>query len=126
MSNISIKLNLRQLESAVIKMKGKSGEMDCLVIPIEKNNLVQGKKGVYIDLTAIELNEPRESKNGEVPDTHLVKQNLPKEVYATLTDEQKKAMPILGNAIDWSKVSREPAPNNTNVGEPINEDDLPF
>lgn len=50
MGNISAKINLRQLQSAVRTMKGKSGDIKCLVIPIAANNLVEGEKGVYLDL----------------------------------------------------------------------------
>jgi len=100
MANISIKLNLKSLKSVEMKMKNKAGnQVDCLVIPIAENNLFKGEKGVYLDITAMELKNPT---NGS-KDTHLLKQNLQKDVYANMSDEQKKAMPILGNAIYWGK-----------------------
>jgi hypothetical protein len=45
MSNISIKINLRQLKSAVRTMKSASGEIECLIIPINQNHLIKGEKG---------------------------------------------------------------------------------
>lgn len=122
MSNISIKLNLRQLKHEIRKFQGKNDTFDCLVIPIKVNHLYSGEKGVYLDLTAIEVqNKRNESKN-----THLIKQNLPKDVYNKMSDDDKKKLPILGNAIDWSKQNFEPEPQNYTMPETENNDDLPF
>lgn len=125
MSNISVKINLRQLKSAVRTMKGQNGNIECLVIPIAANNLFAGEKGVYLDLQGFELKE----KKADRKDTHLVKQSLPKEVFEKMTDDQKMAMPILGNMIVWGW--QEPAPNNIELSEaaPGTEEDsgdLPF
>jgi hypothetical protein len=123
MGNISAKINLRQLQSAVRTMKGKSGDIECVVIPIAANNLVKGEKGVYLDLIGFELKE----KIGDRKDTHLVKQSLPKEAMEKMSDEQKHAMPILGNMVLWG--FQEPAPNNVELGEVSAEEldgDLPF
>lgn len=119
MSNISIKINMEALKCVKQIKKGKSGDVLCLVIPIKANNLYEGEKGTYLDLTALELKKPKEGSK----DTHLVKQNLPKEVYAAMTEEQKNAMPILGNAIVWGASSS----NEVHAAEVIEEDDdLPF
>lgn len=122
MSNISVKVNLRQLKSAVRTMKATSGNIQCLVIPIEQNNLVVGEKGIYLDMTAFELKE----KKADRKDTHLVKQNFTKEVFEKMTDEEKQKSPILGNLIVWG--SREPEPNNEEITESASEptEDLPF
>lgn len=121
MSNISIKLNLAGLIHGTRIEKGETGKQECIIIPIEKNNLYKGEKGLYIDLTAIEIKD-RSKFSADQKDTHLVKQNMPKDVYEKMTDEQKKALPILGNAIVWG--------NNTNessLAEPTSEEDpLPF
>jgi len=121
MSNISGKLNLMQLKAAIRKMTGKDGLLiDCVVLPIEANHFFWGEKGIYLDLTAFELKE----KKGDNKDTHLVKQSLPKEIYDSLTDEQKKELPIIGNLRVWGeRVESEPASTMT-VGEEA--DDLPF
>lgn len=122
MSNISVKVNLRQLKSAVRTMKGASGNIKCLVIPIVQNNLVVGEKGIYLDMTAFELKE----KKADRKDTHLVKQNFTKEVFEKMTDEEKQKTPILGNMIVWG--SREPEPDNVEITESASEptEDLPF
>jgi len=98
---MSIKLNLAGLVHATRIEKGQSGEQECIIIPIGKNNLFKGEKGLYIDLTAIEIKD-RSKFAADQKDTHLVKQSLPKEVFEKLTDDEKRAMPILGNAILWT------------------------
>lgn len=123
MSNISVKLNLRQLKSTVRTMKGASGEIECVIIPIDANHLVRGEKGIYLDLMGFELKE----KKDDSKQTHIVKQSLPKEVYEVMTDEQKRELPIVGNMIYWGH--REPAPQEFAVADSQfkpEEDDLPF
>lgn len=122
MSNISININLRQLKSAVRTMKGESGQIECLVIPIKQNHLVIGEKGVYLDLQAWELKE----KKADRKDTHLIKQNLPKEVFEKMTDKEKMTIPIIGNLIVWGY--SEPAPVNVEISETAEgtDGDLPF
>lgn len=99
MANISIKLNLKQLKHVEKEITGKGGKkVKCLIIPIVENRIYEGEKGSYLDITAIEI----KNKTGDSKDTHLLKQNFAKEVYEKMTDEEKKAEPILGNAILWS------------------------
>lgn len=98
-NNLQIRLNLAALQHTVQKMKGKSGELEVLVIPIEANHLFKGEKGLYLDATAFELKEPKE-RNGKT-DTHLVKISLPKEIYSKMTQEEKNAQPIFGNVSSW-------------------------
>jgi DNA-binding cell septation regulator SpoVG len=122
MSNISIKINLRQLKSAVRTMKSASGEIECLIIPINQNHLINGEKGIYIDMQAYELKE----KKADRKDTHLIKQGFPKEVFDAMSDEEKKTTPILGNLVVWGY--SEPAPVNVEITESAEgtDGDLPF
>jgi len=122
MSNISIKINLRQLKSAVRTMKSANGDMECLIIPIDQNYLVRGEKGLYLDMQAYELKE----KKADRKDTHLIKQGFTKEVFDAMTDEEKKTTPILGNLIVWGY--QEPAPVNVEIADTQQGegDDLPF
>jgi len=120
MANISINLNLRQYKNVLKKMKKKDGsEVECLIIPIESNGLIKGEKGVYANLTAIEI----KNKVGDSKDTHLIKQDVKKEVYENLTDEEKKAMPIMGNAILWKPKEADPVQAGLDMDD---NDDLPF
>ena len=116
MGNLQVKLNLAGLKHTVQKMKGANGEVEVLIIPIDANHLYRGEKGMYLDLTAFELKEPKD-KN-----THLLKQSLPKEVYTVQTDEEKKAMPILGNVLTWDSTgsgSNEPAVQTSTPGQAL-------
>jgi len=118
---ISGKINLLMLKGAIKIMKAQSGEIECLIIPIAQNNLFKGEKGIYLDLIAFELENKKEGQK----DTHLVKQSLSKEIRAVMSEEDLKAMPILGNLSLWADGfnSQEPLTNP----DPINEfDDLPF
>lgn len=105
MGNISIRLNLRQLKHVRRTMTGQDGrKLDVIILPIEENQFYVGEKGDYLDMTAIEV----KNKANDSKDTHLLKQSFPKEVYDSMSDEQKQSYPILGNAIQWGR--QEPAP----------------
>lgn len=121
-NNITGKINLAMLTGSVKKMKGKSGEIDCLVIPIELNHLFKGEKGIYLDIIAFEL----EKKNADQKDTHLIKQSLNKEVRESMSEEALKAMPILGNLTVWGEGSRSEPEPKMNMEATTEEDDLPF
>ncbi|MGL5895284.1 MAG: hypothetical protein ACRCZM_11840 [Bacteroidales bacterium] len=90
--NHSIKLNLLKLSgTAVRELTGQSGaKKSCLIIPIEDNSIFVTEKGAYIDFTAIESDKMKEA-------SHFVKQSLPRAKYDAMSDDQRKAMPILGN-----------------------------
>jgi hypothetical protein len=113
------KLNLRQLvHSQMTTPKGNK----VLVIPIAENNLFEGEKGLYLDLVGFER---KEVKEGE--DTHLIKQSFSKEKLAAMTDEQKKALPILGNARLSAGQRSESEPKDANGGKvAAGIDGLPF
>lgn len=122
MSRISGKINLAQLKGQVKSMQGKSGMVECFVIPIALNNLFKGEKGIYLDLIAFEI----ENKKGDSKDTYLVKQSLSKEVREKMTKEELNAMPIIGNFRVWGEGFTEAEPQ-TNVDDVADEtSDLPF
>ena len=118
MANLSTKLNLAGLKHSRKLMKGQSGEIDCLIIPIKENNLFIGEKGLYLDLAHHEIKNPAKDQT----DSHLVKQNLPKEIYEAMSEDERRSMPVLGNSRIWEFKSNEPE-----LSEPQDEeDDLPF
>ena len=122
MSRISGKLNLLQLHAVRKMITGKLGAVECLVIPIEKNKLFVGEKGVYLDLIAFEIDPAK--RNAESKDTHLVKQSFSKEAREEMGEDELKSLPILGNLQVWSgTVESEPVSSNELQPE---EDDLPF
>jgi hypothetical protein len=111
MANLNIKLNLQNLVCACRFEKGSAGPVECLIIPLEKNHLFKGEKGVYLDLSAFELKEKKENK------THLIKQTLPKEIFKAMTEEQKRATPILGDVSTWEHTEAEPTSDLTTLEE---------
>ena len=118
MANLSTKLNLAGLKHSRKLMNGQSGLIDCLIIPINENNLYIGEKGLYLDLQHYEIKNPKEGQT----DSHLVKQSLPSEVYEKMNDEEKQGLPILGNTRTWIPQSNEPQL----VAPQSEDDDLPF
>lgn len=116
MSNFSIKIDLLKLAGAkVVSVKGERA----ILIPTDSNReIFIGEKGAYLDLTAIALKE--ESKFG---DTHFVKGNLPRDVFNSMTEEQRRAVPILGNL---KPLGAQNAQASVPAEEVEVEDDLPF
>lgn len=117
MSNISINLNLRQLNHAVITTKKGAR---CILIPIVENQLIEGEKGIYLNIQAWEL----KNKQNDRKDTHILKQSLKKEVFEAMSDDEKKEIPIIGNLTVWSY--QEPEPKGKVSSEPLDIDELPF
>jgi len=100
MGRISCKINLAALKNAAIITSGKNKDVDCILIPIEQNHLFRSEKGaVYLDVIGFET--APEKRKGK--DTHMAKQSLDKKVLDAMSEDEKKAMPILGNFIDWDQ-----------------------
>lgn len=113
------KINLQSLIHTKMEVKGKSGQVKGIFIPLANNHLFEGEKGVYLDLVAFEMKEP---KNGS---THIIKQSLPKDVREKMTDDQKKEMPIIGSLnTESSSEAHNGDANGGKVASP--DDDLPF
>ena len=91
MENISIKVNLKQLKHVEREMTGKDGvtKIKCLIIPITENMIFEGEKGAYLNMTAIEIKD-RSNMSATQKDTHLIKQDIPKDKYELMTDEERK------------------------------------
>jgi hypothetical protein len=122
MSKISGKLNLLNLHGVVKMIKGQSGMVECLVIPLEINSLFKGEKGIYLDIIAFEVDPAK--RNAESKDTHLIKQSFPKDIRDLMSEEDLKKLPILGNLQVWSeRTESAPVSNAATLKE---EDDLPF
>lgn len=128
MTDFNGKLNLLKLKRAgIMQIQGRTGVLRCLVIPVEDNNIFvttdenNHPKAAYIDLTAWEL------KNPKYDETHMIKQSLPKEVREKMTDEEKKAIPILGGLKPVISESQNAASScAAPIAQTQNSDDLPF
>ena len=118
MDNFSIKLNFKKFKNAgILTIKGKSGNKKCVCIPLEDNpEIFEGEKGVYLGLTAVTMKE-----EGKYGDTHFIKGNLPEDIYKAMSQEERRALPIIGQMKPLTKKS-QPAPE-VEVEE---DEDLPF
>ena len=112
-------LNFMYLKAAIRLLKGKDGGMvECVVLPIEANNLFKGEKGLYFKWIAFE------SKQEGSKDTHLIKQSFDKEKREEMGEEQIKALPILGNLRVWGPREESEPVSSMEMG--FEDDGLPF
>lgn len=93
MSNFGIKIDLLKVKGACLRnLKGATMTKRCLIIPVDDDpSIYIGEKGCYLNMTAIELENP------QYKDTHMIKGDIPKEARDSMTEEQRNALPILGN-----------------------------
>lgn len=116
--NYNGKIDLKKFKnSALIDLKGKTETKRCICIPIEDNNLFVGEKGVYLDFILREISKDKR----QYGNTHIICQNIPKEKFEKMTEEEKKAQPILGQIKEYQAAQMQPTAEVT----PENED-LPF
>ena len=124
MANFSIKADLLKIKgAAIINLKGKTATKRCLVIPVDDSGLFVGEKGVYLNLTAVEMREPRYG------DTHCVKINLDRDAYNALSEEERRNIPILGGMHELEQQVRTMQVKQTiDVSQAADnpDDDLPF
>lgn len=120
MSRISGKINLLQLFAVRKMINGQAGLTECLVIPIAKNKLFIGEKGIYLDLIAFEIANPKEG----FKDTHILKQSFSKEVREAMSEEDLKKLPILGGLQVWGELTESDPISSNVVQDELS--DLPF
>lgn len=118
--NYNGKIDLKKFKnSALIDIKGKTTTKRCICIPIEDNNLFVGEKGVYFDFILREISEDKRRQYGN---THIICPNIPKEKFEKMTEEEKKAQPILGQIKEYQAAQMQATAEVT-----LEDDsDLPF
>lgn len=131
MDNFQIKQNLLKFNNAfVMNIKGKSSSKICVCIPIEDNNLFVSAddnlkaKAVYAD---VNVNQYEEGKS-QYGDTHYLRLSVPKEIREKMTEEEKKAIPYLGN-MKPSQIQQKQSADIESPTYSVPEDDmddLPF
>jgi hypothetical protein len=91
MTNYSIKTDLLKLKGAfVTNIKGSTMTKKCVCIPIDESGLFLGQKGCYLNLTALEMQNP------QYGETHLIKVNFDREKYNNMSIEERSSQPIVG------------------------------
>lgn len=120
--NLAGGIALTKLPQAVIKeLKGKSGMIRGVFLPIDGNHLTEKNGEAYMDIRVVIREE--EDNYGQIG---FVAKSVPSSVYKELKDDKDKlnaVQPILGNLKDFSgggQSNTDPAPV---VGE---DEDLPF
>lgn len=125
MSNQRISLRLTALKNAgVAKLQNAQKEVvECLIIPLKDNYLKQNDRGeIYMNLAAFESDKLKDGK------THLVKQSFSREDRNSMTDDQLKNVPILGDIKPMDAEKRDLPTYTTEASSTImaGGGDLPF
>lgn len=125
MANYSIKADLLKVKGAFLtNIKGKTATKQCVCIPVEGSGLYAGAKGVYLNLTAVELREPK------YEESHLVKQTIGSDEYRAMSEEERRAIPVLGGMRELTQQDRASVLKEASaqsVAQVDGEaDDLPF
>lgn len=113
------KIDLLKLKNACrVTIPGKTSRKRGIFIPFEDNSEVyDGEKGVYLNLTVVEMKQP-----GQYGDTHIVKGNKSEDEYKAMGEDERKALPILGQMRPLErKTAVQPSPEVQ-----VDDDDLPF
>ena len=129
MGNFQGKLDfLKFKNSCVISVKGKTGEKKGVFVPIEDNGLFvttdenNKAKGAYFNFAVFENKQV-----GKYGDTHMIKQSLDKDTRSKMSDEEKRAIPILGNMkpMEFNNATHAVEPPVAPVSHE-DDDSLPF
>lgn len=120
-------INLIKFKNAglIDLVSAKSGlKKKCIVIPVEDNQIFTTEKGAYVSFIGFPTDKIEKQ-------THLIKQSFKKEYLESLSEEEKKALPIMGGVNKDKDVVPESSDTYTTVGsdaqsEPAPVDDLPF
>lgn len=114
MSNYNLRISLTKLKGAkVMEIQGKTCTKTCVVIPIDNEegtvrDSYEGKidgmpttkflDDVQLNLTAFEF---REKKYGQ---THGLKASFSRKRMESMSEEELRSMPFVGNMKPWSNV----------------------
>ena len=118
----SLKVRLTQLTGAFVKdLTGRTATKKCIIIPVDDNPCMYvGEKDVYLNITAFATDSQ------QYGDTHMLKPNLPKDIYQAMTQEQRDALPILGNMRPLIKGQAITQTVSSEQSESEPQEDLPF
>ena len=89
MKNFNVKINLALMNDVKTITSRKDNEK-YVCIPLSNNYIFEGKKGLYLDLTAY-------SYDGKFGESHFLKNRIPKDVYEKMSEEDKKNIQIIGS-----------------------------
>lgn len=123
MPNYGIKLNLLKLRGATVRnVQGHTATKRCIIIPVDEcESMFLGERGCYLDLTAIEMQNPKYN------DTHCIKPYMPRDKREAMTEEERNAIPIVGGLHALERTQPTMQVNGTMGADAFAPDeDLPF
>ena len=92
--NYNIRLDLSKVPSAFVHtIQGSKKNVKCVCIPIEENNIFisETTKRIYWDIQAKSL------ANSNYGQSHALKPRVGSERWKTMTEEERNAIPFIGN-----------------------------
>lgn len=118
MKNFNVKINLALMNNVKTFTSEKDNEK-YVCIPLSKNYIFEGRKGLYLDLTAY-------SYDGKYGESHFLKNRIPKDIYEKMSDEDKKNTTIIGSLspLEMDKGITEKA--DFQGFDEVSEKDFPF
>ncbi len=123
-TNYGIRIDLLKLKGAFMRnLQGRNATKKCIIIPVDEcDGMFLGEKGCYLNMTAIEMQDPKYS------DTHCIKPDIPKEQREAMTEEQRNAIPILGGLHAIERQPQQMAVSTTIGADAFapDDEDLPF
>lgn len=123
-TNYGIRIDLLKLKGAFMRnLQGRNATKKCIIIPVDEcDGMFLGEKGCYLNMTAIEMQNPQYS------DTHCIKPDIPKEQREAMTEGQRNAIPILGGLHAIERQPQQMAVSTTIGADAFapDDEDLPF
>lgn len=123
-TNYGIRIDLLKLKGAFMRnLQGRSATKKCIIIPVDEcDGMFLGEKGCYLNMTAIEMQNPQYS------DTHCIKPDIPKEQREVMTEEQRNAIPIIGGLHAIERQTQQMSVDTTIGADAFapDDEDLPF
>ena len=118
MKNFSVKINLALMNGVKLVTSKKDNEK-YVCIPLSANYIFEGKKGLYLDLTAY-------SYDGKFGESHFLKNRIPKDVYEKMSEDDKKNTTIIGSLSPLEMDNGIAEKADYQDFEEVSENDLPF
>lgn len=122
----NIRLDLRKFKNTFVKeIQGSTRTVQCVCIPIKDNHIfVSERCSIYLDLQA------KPMKSMAYGQSHFIKPKVGSDNWKSMSVEERKAIPIVGNLLpiefvdedSKSKNAQEVYGNNNNT----EDDGMPF
>ena len=104
-----------------LKVRNQHDVRILVIIPVDDAGLFVGEKGVYLNMTAIEMRDPKYSE------THCVKVSFDKDRYDAMSEEERNSQPIIGGMKQLERKATEMSVGSLDGSQVFTDyNDLPF